>query len=65
MTANGQVEDAIGVERPTLLSRQALLAREALPQVHVEDLANGEAWVLINQRLLWPTVIQLLHALKG
>ncbi|WP_296712642.1 helix-turn-helix domain-containing protein [Rhodoblastus sp.] len=37
----------------------------AIPSFHLEDLAGGEAWLQINQRLSWSTVIKILQALKG
>jgi transcriptional regulator with XRE-family HTH domain len=36
-----------------------------IPSFHLEDLAGGEAWLQINQRLSWSTVIKILQALKG
>jgi transcriptional regulator with XRE-family HTH domain len=41
------------------------MAPGAIPSFHLEDLAGGEAWLQINQRLSWSTVIKILQALKG
>ncbi len=35
------------------------------PSFNLEDLDRGEAWLQINQRLSWPTVIKILQVLKG
>jgi transcriptional regulator with XRE-family HTH domain len=40
-------------------------AQGAVPSFHLEDLEEGEAWLQINQRLSWTTVIKILQALKG
>lgn len=40
-------------------------ATGTIPSFHLEDLAGGEAWLQINQRLSWSTVIKILQALKG
>jgi len=37
----------------------------ATPAFHIEDMSGGEAWLQINQRLSWPTVIKILQVLKG
>jgi len=37
----------------------------AVPAFNIEDLEGGEAWLQINQRLSWPTVIKILDILKG
>lgn len=36
----------------------------APPSFHLEDLKDGQAWIQINQRLSWSTVIKLLQVLK-
>jgi len=36
-----------------------------VPAFNIEDLEGGEAWLQINQRLSWPTVIKILDILKG
>jgi transcriptional regulator with XRE-family HTH domain len=35
-----------------------------LPSFRLQDLEGGEAWIQINQRLSWPTIIKLLQVLK-
>jgi transcriptional regulator with XRE-family HTH domain len=53
---------------PAMDSDLALLAGGdggVIPSFHLEDLAGGEAWLQINQRLSWSTVIKILQALKG
>jgi transcriptional regulator with XRE-family HTH domain len=37
----------------------------AAPAFKIDDLSDGEAWLQINQKLSWPTVIKILQALKG
>jgi transcriptional regulator with XRE-family HTH domain len=37
----------------------------SIPSFHVEDMSGGEAWLQINQRLSWSTVIKILQVLKG
>ncbi|MGO9944686.1 MAG: helix-turn-helix domain-containing protein [Rhodoblastus sp.] len=37
----------------------------SIPSFNLEDLDGGEAWLQINQRLSWPTVIKILQVLKG
>jgi transcriptional regulator with XRE-family HTH domain len=37
----------------------------SIPAFHIEDMSGGEAWLQINQRLSWPTVIKILEVLKG
>ena len=41
------------------------LSFSSVPTFHLEDLDSGEAWLQINQRLSWPTVIKILQVLKG
>jgi hypothetical protein len=40
-------------------------ASGSIPAFHVEELPGGQAWLQINQRLPWPTVIKILQVLKG
>ena len=35
------------------------------PAFRIEDMADGQAWLQINQRLPWPLVLSVLEALKG
>jgi protein-disulfide isomerase-like protein with CxxC motif len=37
----------------------------SIPAFNLEDMLGGEAWLQINQRLSWPTVIKILQVLKG
>ncbi len=37
----------------------------SIPSFNLEDLDGGEAWLQINQRLSWPTVIKILQVQKG
>ncbi|MGO9392287.1 helix-turn-helix domain-containing protein [Rhodoblastus sp.] len=37
----------------------------SIPSFNLEDLDGGQAWLQINQRLSWPTVIKILQVLKG
>jgi hypothetical protein len=44
------------------------IADEALgsiPAFNLQDMMGGDAWLQINQRLSWPTVIKILQVLKG
>lgn len=41
------------------------LLAEPVPAFYIEDLSDGQAWLQINQRLPWPSVIKILQALKG
>jgi transcriptional regulator with XRE-family HTH domain len=40
-------------------------APSAAPAFYVKDMEEGQAWIQINQRLSWQTVIKLLQVLKG
>jgi transcriptional regulator with XRE-family HTH domain len=40
-------------------------ASNAAPAFHLRDMEEGQAWIQINQRLSWQTVIKLLQVLKG
>lgn len=37
----------------------------SIPAFNLEDMLGGEAWLQINQRLSWSTVIKILQVLKG
>ena len=37
----------------------------SIPAFNLEDMLGGKAWLQINQRLSWPTVIKILQVLKG
>jgi transcriptional regulator with XRE-family HTH domain len=37
----------------------------SIPAFNLEDMQGGQAWLQINQRLSWPTVIKILQVLKG
>ena len=37
----------------------------SIPAFNLEDMRGGQAWLQINQRLSWPTVIKILQVLKG
>lgn len=38
---------------------------EELPPFNLVDLPNGEAWLQINQRMPWTTVLKIIQILKG
>jgi hypothetical protein len=57
--------DAAGADPDLALLAANDAAPGAIPSFHLEDLAGGEAWLQINQRLSWSTVIKILQALKG
>jgi transcriptional regulator with XRE-family HTH domain len=40
-------------------------ASSAAPAFYLKDMEEGQAWIQINQRLSWETVIKLLQVLKG
>jgi transcriptional regulator with XRE-family HTH domain len=40
-------------------------ASSAAPAFYVKDMEKGQAWIQINQRLSWQTVIKLLRVLNG
>jgi transcriptional regulator with XRE-family HTH domain len=40
-------------------------AADQAPAFHIKDLADGQAWLQINQRLPWPLALRILQALKG
>ena len=66
---------ALGVTTQDLLPPEDaldVLAAEAsdtedrpVPAFRIEDMADGQAWLQINQRLPWPLVLRVLEALKG
>jgi transcriptional regulator with XRE-family HTH domain len=57
--------DDVGVDPDLALLAANDATAGAIPSFHLEDLAGGEAWLQINQRLSWSTVIKILQALKG
>ena len=62
LAANGgevietEVSPKVGRKRTSISS---------IPAFNLEDMLGGEAWLQINQRLSWLTVIKILQVLKG
>jgi hypothetical protein len=59
--------DAVEVEASSKVSRQQTAdeAIGSIPAFNLEDMRGGEAWLQINQRLSWQTVLKILQVLKG
>lgn len=58
--------DLLPPETPPVFEEQPVeRANDQAPAFHVEDLADGQAWLQINQRLPWSLVLKILQALKG
>ena len=45
-------------------SPSAMLQDTTLPPLHVEDLGDGRARLVVNRRLPWPDVLKVLELLK-
>jgi transcriptional regulator with XRE-family HTH domain len=54
-----------GADRSSVSTDRDDDAVASIPAFNLEDLASGEAWLQINQRLSWSTVIKILQVLKG
>ena len=66
MLDDGLNELAIKVDAATfadLVSKGRM--PDELPPFNLVDLPNGEAWLQINQRMPWSTVLKIIQILKG